>query len=142
MGGHRGQRKLNRKSVHTDVQEDINVTVEDIRTGMNKMAKLKAVGPDLVQGCQFKKLTGASITWNFLQMENLCDKQQIYLLQIPQEYRRYYAKYNTEITDKQYVYQPFAVEENDVRITCDMTIYTDKTGYCSSAEWYREVSIN
>ena len=33
-----------------DVQEDINITIEDIRPGMSKMANWKAAGPDLVQG--------------------------------------------------------------------------------------------
>jgi len=42
----------------TKVQEDISITVEDIRTGVNKMANWKAAGPDLVQGFWFKKLTG------------------------------------------------------------------------------------
>ena len=34
----------------TEVQEDINITVEDISTGVSKMANWKAAGPDLVQG--------------------------------------------------------------------------------------------
>ena len=42
----------------TEVQEDINITVEDIRDGMSKMANRKAAGPDLVQRFWFKKLTG------------------------------------------------------------------------------------
>ena len=41
-----------------DVQEDINITMEDIRTGVSKMANWKAAGPDLVQGYWFKKLPG------------------------------------------------------------------------------------
>ena len=40
------------------VQEDINITVEDIRTVVSKMANWKAAGPDLVQGYWFKKLSG------------------------------------------------------------------------------------
>ena len=32
-----------------EVQGDINITVEDIRTGMSKMANWKAANPDLVQ---------------------------------------------------------------------------------------------
>ena len=42
----------------TEVQEDINITMEDIRTGVSKMANWKAAGPDLVQGFWFKKLAG------------------------------------------------------------------------------------
>ena len=42
----------------TDVQEDISITVEDIRNGVSKMANWKVAGPDLVQGFWFKKLTG------------------------------------------------------------------------------------
>ena len=34
----------------TEVQEDISITVEDIRNGVSKMANWKATGPDLVQG--------------------------------------------------------------------------------------------
>ncbi|XP_037776982.1 uncharacterized protein LOC119573954 [Penaeus monodon] len=41
-----------------EVQEDINITMEDIRTGVSKMANWKAAGPDLVQGYWFKKLPG------------------------------------------------------------------------------------
>ena len=41
-----------------EVQEDINITIEDIRTGVSKMANWKAAGPDLVQGYWFKKLPG------------------------------------------------------------------------------------
>ena len=40
------------------MQEDINITKEDIRTGVSKMANWKAAGPDLVQGYWFKKLPG------------------------------------------------------------------------------------
>ena len=40
-----------------DVQEDISITVEDIRNGVSKMANWKTAGPDLVQGFLFKKLT-------------------------------------------------------------------------------------
>ena len=40
-----------------EVQEDINITIEDIRTGVSKMANWKAAGPDLVQGYWFKKLS-------------------------------------------------------------------------------------
>ena len=39
-----------------EVQEDINITTEDIRTGVSKMANWKAAGPNLVQGYWFKKL--------------------------------------------------------------------------------------
>ena len=42
----------------TEVQEDINITMEDIRTGVGQMANWKAAGPDLVQGFWFKKLSG------------------------------------------------------------------------------------
>ena len=42
----------------TEVQEDISITVENIRNGVSKMANWKAAGPDLVQGFWFKKLTG------------------------------------------------------------------------------------
>ena len=42
----------------TEVQEDISITVEDIRNEVSKMANWKAAGPDLVQGFWFKKLTG------------------------------------------------------------------------------------
>ena len=42
----------------TEVQEDISITVEDIRNGLCKMANWKASGPVLVQGFWFKKLTG------------------------------------------------------------------------------------
>ena len=42
----------------TEGQEDISITVEDIRNGVSKMANWKAAGPDLVQGFWFKKLTG------------------------------------------------------------------------------------
>ena len=42
----------------TEVQEDISITVEDIRNGVSKMANWKAAGPVLVQGFWFKKLTG------------------------------------------------------------------------------------
>ena len=38
------------------VQEDINITVEDIRIGVSKMVNWKAADPDLVQGYWFKKL--------------------------------------------------------------------------------------
>ena len=34
----------------TEVQEDISITVEDIRNGVSKMANWKTAGPDLVQG--------------------------------------------------------------------------------------------
>ena len=40
------------------VKEDINITVEDIRIGVSKMANWKAADPDLVQGYWFKKLPG------------------------------------------------------------------------------------
>ena len=40
------------------VQEDINITVEDIRIGVSKMAYWKPTGSDLVQGYWFKKLSG------------------------------------------------------------------------------------
>ena len=40
----------------TDVQNDITITVEDIRNGVSKMANWKAASP--VQGFWFKKLTG------------------------------------------------------------------------------------
>ena len=40
------------------MQEDINITIEDIRTGVSKMANWKVAGPDLVQGYWFKKLPG------------------------------------------------------------------------------------
>ena len=40
------------------VQEDINITVEDIRIGVSKMANWKAAGPDLSRGYWFKKLPG------------------------------------------------------------------------------------
>ena len=53
-----GWRKLSRNSVQIEVQEDINITIEDIRTGVSKMANWKAAGPDLVQGYWFKKLPG------------------------------------------------------------------------------------
>ena len=39
-------------------QEDINITVEDIRIGVSKMVNWKAAGPDLVLGYWFKKLPG------------------------------------------------------------------------------------
>ena len=42
----------------TEVQEDISITVEDIRNGVSKITNWKAAGPDLVQGFWFKKLTG------------------------------------------------------------------------------------
>ena len=42
----------------TEVQEDISITVEDIRNGVSKMANWKAAGPDLIQGFWIKKLTG------------------------------------------------------------------------------------
>ena len=42
----------------TEIQGDININTEDIRTGVNRMANWKAAGPDLVQGFWFKKLTG------------------------------------------------------------------------------------
>ena len=42
----------------TEVQEDISITVEDIRNGVSKMANWKAAGPDLVQCFWFKNLTG------------------------------------------------------------------------------------
>ena len=42
----------------TEVQEDISITVEDIRNGVSKMKNWKAGGLDLVQGFWFKKLTG------------------------------------------------------------------------------------
>ena len=38
----------------TEVQEDISITVEDIRNGVSKMANWKASGPDLVQWFCFK----------------------------------------------------------------------------------------
>ena len=41
----------------TEVQEDISITVEDIRNGVSKIANWKAAGPDLVQGFWFKKPT-------------------------------------------------------------------------------------
>lgn len=42
----------------TEVQEDVYITVEDVRFGMNKIANWKAAGPDLVQEYWFiKKLT-------------------------------------------------------------------------------------
>ena len=41
-----------------EVQKDINIIIEDIRTGVSKMANWKAAGPDLVQGYWFKKLPG------------------------------------------------------------------------------------
>ena len=40
------------------VQEDINITVEDIRIGVSKMANYKAACPDLIQGYWFKKMPG------------------------------------------------------------------------------------
>ena len=42
----------------TEVQEEISITIEDIRTGVSKMANWKAAGPVLVQGYWFKKLPG------------------------------------------------------------------------------------
>ena len=42
----------------TEVQEDISITVEDIRNGVSKIANWKAAGPDLAQGFWFKKLAG------------------------------------------------------------------------------------
>ena len=42
----------------TDMQEDINITLEDVRNGIRKMANWKAAGPDLVQGFWFKNLPG------------------------------------------------------------------------------------
>ena len=42
----------------TEVQEDISITVQDIRNGVSKITNWKAAGPDLVQGFWFKKLTG------------------------------------------------------------------------------------
>ena len=39
-------------------QENIEITLEDIKAGVSKMANWKAAGPDLVQGFWFKKLTG------------------------------------------------------------------------------------
>ena len=44
-----------------EVQEDINITIEDIRTGVSKIANWKADGPDLVQGYWFKKLPGSHV---------------------------------------------------------------------------------
>ena len=41
-----------------EVQEDINITIEDIKAGVSKMANWKAAGPVLVQGYWFKKLPG------------------------------------------------------------------------------------
>ena len=41
-----------------EVQEDINITVEGIRTVLSNIANWKAAGPDLVQGYWFKKLSG------------------------------------------------------------------------------------
>ena len=40
------------------MQEDIIITMEDMRKGVNIMANWKAAGPDLVGGYWFKKLTG------------------------------------------------------------------------------------
>ena len=34
----------------TEVQDDISITVKDIRNGVSKMENWKAAGPDLVQG--------------------------------------------------------------------------------------------
>lgn len=42
----------------TEVQEDIIITVKEIKTGVSKMANWKAAGPDQVQGYWFKKMTG------------------------------------------------------------------------------------
>ena len=43
----------------TGTQEDIIITMEDMRNGVNTMANYwKAAGPDLVHGYWFKKLTG------------------------------------------------------------------------------------
>ena len=39
-------------------QENIEISLEDIKAGVSKMANWKAAGPDLVQGFWFKKLTG------------------------------------------------------------------------------------
>ena len=41
-----------------EVQEDINITTEDITTGVSKMANWKAAGPHLVQSYWFKRLPG------------------------------------------------------------------------------------
>ena len=40
------------------MQEDINITVEDIGIGVSKIANWKEAGPDLVQGYWSKKLPG------------------------------------------------------------------------------------
>ena len=50
--------EVEQKFSSIEVQEDINITVEDIRTVVSKMANWKAAGPDLVQGYWFKKLSG------------------------------------------------------------------------------------
>ena len=42
----------------TEIQENIDITVEDIKTGVKKMASRNAAGPDPVQGCWCTKLTG------------------------------------------------------------------------------------
>ena len=41
----------------TEVQDDISITVEDIRNGVSKMANWKAASPDLGQGFWFKDCT-------------------------------------------------------------------------------------
>ena len=40
------------------MQEDINITEEDIRTGVSKVANWKTAGLDLVKGFWFRKLLG------------------------------------------------------------------------------------
>ena len=58
MREHLGLKDVEVEFSTTKVQEDISITVEDIRTRVSKMANWKAASPDLVQGFWFKKLTG------------------------------------------------------------------------------------
>lgn len=41
----------------TEIQEDIHITLQDLRTGVRTMSNWKAAGPDHVQGFWFKKMT-------------------------------------------------------------------------------------
>ena len=40
------------------LQNEMKITVLDVKTGVRKMPNWKAAGPDFVQGFWFKKLTG------------------------------------------------------------------------------------
>ena len=46
-----------KKTLKQQMQEDIQITLEDIQFGVRRMANWKAAGPDYIQGFWFERMT-------------------------------------------------------------------------------------